>query len=193
MMHARFRLAAIAVTTGLMIGGAQANEFEKPIREFAKSNVTPWLSSPEVVEAIKAQNVTNASLTEADILKLDKQWRAETSASAKPLIQSVSGNKLSAFLVAKKKESGDLITELFIMDDKGLNVAVSDTTSDYWQGDEAKWQKSFGAGPGALHIDEAERDESTQLMQSQASLPIEDPQTGKVIGAITVGVNLDAL
>jgi hypothetical protein len=30
-------------------------------------------------------------------------------------------------------------------------------------------------------------------MQSQASLPIRDPATGAVIGAITVGVNLDAL
>lgn len=36
MMHASFRLAAIAVTTGLMIGGAQANEFEKPIRSSPK-------------------------------------------------------------------------------------------------------------------------------------------------------------
>ncbi len=193
MMHSTFRLAAIAVTTGLMIGGAQANEFEKPIKEFAKSQVTPWLSSPEVVEAIKAQNVTNASLSEADIQKLDKQWRAETSASAKPLIQSVSGNKLSAFLVAKKKESSELITELFVMDDKGLNVAVSDTTSDYWQGDEAKWQKTFLVGPDAIHISEVEKDESTQTYSSQISLPVTDPANGKVIGAVTVGVNVENL
>ncbi|WLR94074.1 hypothetical protein [Shinella zoogloeoides] len=77
------------------------------------------------------------------------------------------------------------------MDNRGLNVGQSDVTSDYWQGDEAKWQIAFGAG--TLHVEEAARDESTQLMQSQASLPIRDPQTGAVIGAITVGLNLDAL
>ena len=84
-----------------------------------------------------------------------------------------------------------VIVEAMVMDQRGALVCASVGTSDYWQGDEAKWLKSFGAG--TLHIEEAERDESTQLMQSQASLPIRDPRTGTVIGAITVGVNLDAL
>ena len=78
------------------------------------------------------------------------------------------------------------------MDAKGLNVGQSDVTSDYWQGDEAKFQKSFGAGAGAVFVDEAEKDESTQMLQSQASMTIVD-ETGAPIGAITVGINLDKL
>ena len=36
-------------------------------------------------------------------------------------------------------------------DNKGLNVGQSDVTSDYWQGDEAKWKKSYKMGAGAVH------------------------------------------
>jgi hypothetical protein len=46
-----------------------------------------------------------------------------------------------------------MITEMFVMDAKGLNVGQSDVTSDYWQGDEAKWQKTYGAGPGVVFVD----------------------------------------
>lgn len=79
------------------------------------------------------------------------------------------------------------------MDNKGLNVAQSDITSDFWQGDEAKWQNTFLKGPGAFDIGEVEEDESTQMFQSQISYTVTDPATGNAIGAITVGVNVDAL
>ncbi len=77
------------------------------------------------------------------------------------------------------------------MDNKGLNVGQSDITSDYWQGDEAKWKKSYGAGMGAVHVGKIKQDESTQKFQSQVSVAISDG--GKVIGAVTVGVNVDEL
>ncbi|MFY8101773.1 MAG: hypothetical protein ACOVOA_17645, partial [Allorhizobium sp.] len=64
--------------------------------------------------------------------------------------------------------------------------------SDYWQGDEDKFSKSFGAGKDAVFVDEVEKDESTQALQSQASVTISD-ETGAPIGAITIGVNMDAL
>ena len=79
------------------------------------------------------------------------------------------------------------------MDDKGLNVGQSDVTSDYWQGDEAKWQKSFSAGPGAIFVDKVEKDESTQTFQTQISIAIVDPSSNKVVGAVTVGVDVEQL
>jgi phosphopantothenoylcysteine synthetase/decarboxylase len=47
--------------------------------------------------------------------------------------------------------------------------------------------------PGVVFVDEVEEDESTQALQSQASVTISDPETGEPIGAITVGINLDML
>ena len=93
----------------------------------------------------------------------------------------------------KQVASGGVITEIFVIDAKGLSVGESEISSDYWQGDELKWQKTYLAGASALFVDAAEKDESTQMLQSQASLTISDPNTGQPIGAITIGINLDAL
>ena len=51
----------------------------------------------------------------------------------------------------------------------------------------------FLVGPDALFVDEVEQDESTQALQSQASMTIADPDSGEPIGAITIGINLDQL
>ena len=79
------------------------------------------------------------------------------------------------------------------MDAKGLNVGQSDVTSDYWQGDEDKWQRTYPVGPDALLIGEVEQDESTQRFQTQVSLSVVDPADGAVIGAVTVGIDVETL
>jgi hypothetical protein len=171
--------------------GAQQDIRITAVADFIDSNVRPWLDEPAIINAVIAQNAIHARLGQAAIDKLDARWRTEFSSAARPMIEAQLSNPLSLYLKGQQRAAGGLVTEIFVMDNRGLNVGQSDVTSDYWQGDEAKWQESFGAG--LLHIEEAQRDESTQLMQSQASLPIKDPRTGAVIGTITVGINLDAL
>ena len=193
-MYVRF-LRAAAVLSVLLLG-APAFAEDAPVKAaeaFVKKNLIVWLNDKVVIDAIKAQNAKHASLTQADIDKLDKQWRAEVDASKKPLIDSVMKNELSAFLAKKKEETQGVVTEMFVMDDKGLNVGQSDVTSDYWQGDEAKWQKTFLVGPDAIFLDKIEKDESTQALQMQVSVSIKDPETGKTIGAVTFGINVDQL
>jgi hypothetical protein len=160
---------------------------------FAEETARAWIVDPEIIAAIKAQNAKHANIDQSQIDKLDKQWRAQTKASERPLIDQVLSTALSKKLADTKKQARGMITELFVMDNKGLNVGQSDPTSDYWQGDEDKWRKTYLAGPGAIFIDEIEMDESTQTFQSQLSLSIIDPVTGQVIGAVTVGVDVDQL
>jgi len=164
-----------------------------PVKDFISSSVEGWLTDPTVIDAIKEQNAKTAGLDQAAIDALDKDWRAQATAADKPMVDEVLGRALSKFLMEKKEASQGMITEMFVMDAKGLNVGQSDVTSDYWQGDEAKWQKTYSVGPGEVFVDEVEEDESTQALQSQASLTISDPATGEAIGAITVGINLDML
>ncbi len=183
-----FAFAALTATTSATLA---EEAHVAPITAYIQENVGPWLSDPTVVAAIKAQNEKHAGLTAADVEALDKKWRAETEASDRPMISEVLGNSLSKLLQEKQVGSAGAISELFVMDNKGLNVGQSDVTSDYWQGDEAKFQKSFGAGKDAVFVDEIEKDESTQALQSQASVTISD-ESGP-IGAITIGINMDAL
>jgi len=185
---------ALTLIIGLFtVVAAFANEFAPAISEHANTEVKKWLGDAQIVNAVKAQNIANAGLSEADIIKLDKTWRAETSASAQPMINKVLNNSLSAYLKQRQEASAGLYTEIFVMDNKGVNVGQSAITSDYWQGDEAKWQKTYQAGAGAIHISDVEEDESTQTFQSQLSLPVVDPVTGTVIGAVTIGVNVEGL
>ena len=88
-------------------------------------------------------------------------------------------------------ESEEFYAEIFVMDNKGANVCMTDKTSDYWQGDEAKFQKSYAGGSGAVFVDDVEFDESTQAYLVQVSVPVKD--NGKVIGAITFGIDIDKI
>lgn len=190
------RLAIAAVSCGLTLGMAApavSNEFEGPLRELGESQIMSLVSDPAIVAAIQAQNSRNGGMSEDAIIAEDKKWRSEVGAADQPTIKPVMENDVASMLRAIRDESGGLFTEIFVMDQVGLNVAASDTTSDYWQGDEAKWQETYKVGVGAMHISEVELDESTQSYQSQVSVAISDPTTNQVIGAATFGVNIEFL
>lgn len=174
------------------IGTAKADEFTPMLQELADAQIKALVNQPEIVAAIQAQNGKTAGMGEADVVALDNQWRGEVGGSATPTIDGVLNNAVADMLRQMRDESEGLYTEIFVMDAVGLNVAASDTTSDYWQGDEAKWQQSYAAGSGAVHISDVELDESTQSYQAQVSVSISD-DSGAAIGAATFGVNVDYL
>ncbi len=192
------QLTRALVVAGMVFGmaatAAQAAEpHVESMQNYAENTVRQWIGQAVFIETIKAQNQRHVSVTQAEIDSMDIQWRTETVLSRKPLITRVSGNDLSAYLVQLKDQADGIVTEIFVMDNKGMNVAISDITSDYWQGDEAKWQKTYLAGPEGIFIDAVEHDASTDSFQSQLSMAITDPASGQVIGAITVGINVDRL
>lgn len=191
--HFRATVAALALTAVFAGPAAADNEHVEPMKALASSKVKAWATDPVVIAAINAQNTAHASLGQADIDGMDKAWRGEVKGGGGAMTAKTLGNSLSAYLKKIKAASAGLYTEIFVMDNKGLNVGQSDLTSDYWQGDEAKWQKTYSVGPDALHIGKISTDESSQALQSQLSMAISDPATGKVIGAITVGVNVEQL
>ncbi|MEQ8589503.1 MAG: hypothetical protein RIB70_07060 [Roseitalea porphyridii] len=162
-------------------------------KKYVSRNVLPWVDDPVIIDAVRDQNAKHANLTPAEINRLDLNWRAQVTTSDRPMVDEVLGRDISRFLARKQDASRGLITEIFVMDNKGLNVGQSTITSDYWQGDEAKWQQTFNVGPGVVFVDGGDVDESTRARQSQASITISDPATGEVIGAITVGIDLDRL
>jgi hypothetical protein len=163
-----------------------------PVINFINANVRGWISDPIIIGALKAQNAANRHLTRADIEALDNEWVSETNRSSRPMIDKAMATPLSHFLKEKEDEASGTITEVIVMDAKGLNAGQSSVTSDYWQGDEDKFVKSFEKGPGAVFVDDARKDESTQMLQSQVSMTIVD-EHDTPIGAITIGVNLDQL
>lgn len=139
-----------------------------------------------VVEAVRTQNAKRVPLEQ--IKKLDGDWRGATGVAdfMKVYLDNDASKALRKHAAANKA-----INEAFAMDDQGAIVATTSRTSDYWQGDEEKWSKSFDGGRGAEFIDKASFDESTQSYSVQVSIPV--MTNDQAIGALTIGVSLDQL
>ena len=187
-MKPLFVLAAF----GLSATAVSAAEPSAAALAFAQSQAATWINHPAIVAAVIEQNIETAGLSEADIIAMDDAWRSEIGAASTPTISSVLDAPASAHLREHVSEHAGMITEVFVMDARGLNVASSGITSDYWQGDEAKWSETYPKGADAVHVSEIELDESTQTYQMQVSLPVTDPASGDVVGAVTFGLNAQA-
>jgi hypothetical protein len=186
---------AFLLTTflGLAASVAPAAEPNAAMQAFLDDHILGWAHDPVLLDAIAAQNTQTAGHDAARIDALDQQWRAEVGTGASALVDGVLMNAAADFLRGQMAASGGMITEVFIMDAVGLNVAASGPTSDYWQGDEAKFQDTFGVGAGAVHYSEVEFDESSQSYSVQISVTLSDPATGAPVGAMTVGVDAESL
>lgn len=146
-----------------------------------------------LVRALRDSNEQRKGMTQAQIDQLEAKWQKEIDESSHPLIDSVVENSLAERMRKVIGDSGVVITEIGVIDAQGLSIAQSSPNSDIWQGEEVKFTKTYNVGPDAIFIDEVEFDSSTQSMQSQANFTVKDPDTGKAIGAITIGINVDAL
>jgi len=180
---------------------APAAEAAKPTPPDAVKLITPeviakvkkLVEQPVAVISIGASNDGHAKIDQAGIDALDKEWKTESKAEKQPLIAEMLSSPLSNYLLYLQAQSAGLYTEMFVMDNKGLNVGQSSVTSDYWQGDEAKYQKTFLVGPDATFIDEPEFDDDTKTWRVQFDFTIVDPESKKPIGAAAIEMNLTEL
>jgi len=164
---------------------AHAEEVPAEVKALAGELAT-WGEDATLIAAVKAQNAKGMSL---DAIKArDAAWRKVEGLDAEmqAMMESPAAKRM-----LEMEGSKPFFFEVFLMDNQGANVAMTNKTSDYWQGDEAKWQKSFNGGQGGVHIGEVEFDDSAQAYLVQISVSVNEG--GKAIGAMTIGVNLDEM
>lgn len=140
---------------------------------------------PPLVRAVKKANESGWQ-TQEQIEQTDLRWR-QTPGVDDPLIKSYLKNPSADFL-RKEQQANPSYMEIFVMDNQGCIVAESDKTSDFWQGDEPKWQECFNNGNGRIHVGDVEYDQSTSLCVIQISTPIYD-ENNATIGAMTASVS----
>lgn len=162
----------------------QAEEAQAKIKDLASKTLAAMGNDPVIVAAVKAENAKNKTL---DKIKADdKTWSVTPGIS--PFMKTIMDSACSKH-IKKIQSSQPYYSEIFVMDNKGANVALTDKTSDYWQGDEDKFTKSFNNGKGAVFVDKVKFDDSSQSYLVQVSVPVKDG--GKTIGAITFGIDVD--
>lgn len=138
-------------------------------------------------------NDNTKSVKDSDFEALDAEWKRQSKEQEQPVIARALTNPLSLRVTQIQAQNDGLFLEVFVMDQKGLNCGQSSVTSDYWQGDEAKWQKTFAVGPDAYFVDEAELNEDLGVWATQVSLTIKDKVSGAPLGSVTYEVNLTEL
>ncbi|MFN4129138.1 MAG: hypothetical protein ACK4GC_04910 [Paracoccaceae bacterium] len=189
----RHLTAVLLCTCALPAFATDSTDPAAKARAFAATALQTWARNPLIIAAVRDQNTRHGALSQTDINALDKAWMDELGKSVQPTITSVIASAPSALLRQQIEQSAGLVTEVFVMDFLGLNVAASGATSDYWQGDEAKFNETYPKGAEAIHVSEVDFDESAQLYQIQVSFTLTDPADNTVIGAITVGLNAEQL
>ena len=213
-------LLALSLAVGTTAASAQDKKADSKydmskVQAYAESVAKDIVSNPDILAAIKASTAANKKLTFDEVQVNDLSWQLarameksddEAKAKQKKLgdklkgiddksaeehaklgekeIKEIRGSATSKALQAAMKKAGDGVTEIFVMDGWGWNVGQTGGTSDFYQGDEAKWQKPF---TGKTDVSDPEEDGG--VMASQVSMPVKDG--GKIVGAITVGVNVD--
>jgi hypothetical protein len=165
----------------------------RAIERMANRRFVAWAAEPVVVEAVKQANSGPVKPLDA-IIALDKKWRQADQADAwiKRFLNNPCARRLRELQNAQGGEHG-LYPEIFVTDGQGCIVAASQRTSDFWQGDEDKFVKAFADGRGAIFIDEAAYDLSTSTPLIQVSVPVVDPDDGKAIGVMTIGLHIKVL
>ncbi|WP_439135180.1 PDC sensor domain-containing protein [Pseudomaricurvus sp.] len=137
---------------------------------------------PIILNAVSVQNAEKLSQT--TIMQRDQVW-IESGREA-PFKQTMLASPASQYLrnIAIKNPS---FTELLLLDNQGANIAVYPLTSDYWQGDEMKWQ-AIMRDQRTSYVGPMEYDVSSGLNSIQISLPVKQGNT--TVGVIVVGVRL---
>ena len=181
--------ALTLVIIGLLVVGMTgmvyaAEKAPQKVVDLANTTLADLGTNPIIVKAVKKENAKRKSL--AQIQDMDKKWKATPGIAdyMQAMMDSECGRHLRSI-----QNGSTIYAEIFVMDNKGANVAMTDKTSDYWQGDEAKFKKSFNNGKGSVFVDEVEFDDSSQAYLVQVSVPVKDGDA--VIGAITFGIDMD--
>lgn len=186
-MKKTWMLVAISLVLGLSLVTVQAGEkAPQKVVDLANTELVKLGTDSVIVAAVKEQNAKGKTLDQ--IKEMDKKWMATSGVDdfMKSLMNSEAGKRLKSI-----QKSAPYYAEIFVMDNQGANVAMTDKTSDYWQGDEAKFTESYKGGAGAVHVSDVKFDESTQAYLTQVSVPVKDGD--KVIGAITIGIDVEKI
>lgn len=174
-------LIVAVLGTALALGVAFAmDKFEA----IAKNELAPIGHNAYIVKYTKEKNMQGETMDQ--INQMDEKWKAEKGVAdfMKPYLEGSCSRYLREVVSLVP-----YLMEIFVMDNQGALVCESDKTSDYMQGDEAKWQKSFADGKGDVFVDEVEFDDGVKANVLQISVPVMDG--GMAIGAITFGVFAD--
>jgi hypothetical protein len=142
------------------------------IKDLLQSKIEQWKRLPGLNAALTKHNLQNQGLNTQTILERDNDWADAFARNDLSYAERFIDQDLSADLRELKRQVQGIITEIIVMDERGINVAISDMTSDYWQGDEGKFMEVVGKPADFMSFGAIIYDESTKRFQLHLSVPL---------------------
>lgn len=134
---------------------------------------------------------------QADVLNFDAGWRALAPMQAPELAKAILELPGSRALHAWKITQEDIVTEVLLTNELGTLTAMSQLTSDYWQGDERKFTRVMEnlraglTGLEAMYLSDIRYDASTSRFQITVSTPVGPVSDGIPTGIIALGLDIE--
>lgn len=141
-----------------------------------------------IVEALRdSPKISNLS----EIMNLDVQWRAMAPERHSPLAKHIAGLDASIAMTKWQKNHQALVNEVILTNNIGTVAAMSHLTTDFWQGDEAKFTAHIDGKADDVYISPIYYDESTARFQIIVSIPIVDQKYWQPAGVLILGLDAE--
>jgi hypothetical protein len=182
------RCALIAAAGAVVLAGAvlpcRAAAPPKAVLDVVQSKLLPVGRDPLIVEAVRQENRQGKTLDQIKIL--DEGWRATDGLPdfMRGWIDSDCGKHLQEI-----KASAPYYTILWVTDNQGANVAMTDKAAAYWFGDDPCYKKAFTSG-GDVYVSDVQSDSIGRSVVT-ACVPVIGH--GATIGVIYAKIDVNAL
>ncbi len=146
------------------------------------SDAVTWASAPNVVVAARgaAEFHRTRELPALSTEQIEKAFTDKKSLNLYPATDAY---------LTKQVERSPHFAEVFITDEYGYNVSLTNPTSDFVQSDEEWWITAMDNG---ISVGDVEYDDSAGIWSVDISVRIDDDKTGKRLGVMksVLGVSL---
>ncbi len=151
--------------------------------------------SPTLMDAVEKANTKYLGQQEAEIVaqisSQDKAWK-DNNPSIEGVVKEIMDSDASVDLRSFQKTFPEEV-EVFLTDTRGMNVAMTDRTSDYLQADEDWWKQTYRDGQGAIYVSPVAYDESSGTWAVDIGIPVRTRDGQKVIGVLRGTVDVSAM
>lgn len=133
-----------------------------------------------------------------DVLTFDAKWQALAPDKAPELANVILGLPGSRALHAWRLAHEDIVTEALLTNELGTLTATSQLTSDFWQGDEPKFNRVLAnlkaglTGLDAIYVSGIRYDASTSRFQVMVSAPVGPVVDDIPKGIIALGLDIES-
>jgi len=134
-------------------------------------------SNPIIISTLQdaSRQIEAEQLTALPIEQLEQRFRDTKLFNSNPVLNNY----------LKNIAGPDQVTELFVTERNGLNVAYNQPTSDFVQRDETWWQEGKANGQW---LGDLEYDESARRAQIDSIHAVSNPDSGEFLGVIKMGI-----